>query len=203
MGLRRFTLWNSLFFSVHEGVQWITSTASRDHGGDNGEVLLLVYLLFNTNRIVYLQLFWASTRFQAGGLGGFTVWMVAARRELEMICSVEPCVLSLCQGYFAKDFANYAVNTEVSGASGVKAYLDAFWPGIFVSDDAWKSINHVVCSRAIAGTRGNLFCVFLCWPIPCSVAINGFVFWDLDCNQLPIPCGDAGRLYFCPSVFIR
>ena len=36
-------------------VQPIADTASRDHGGDKGEVLL-VYLLVNNNRIVYLQL---------------------------------------------------------------------------------------------------------------------------------------------------
>ena len=51
-------------------VQPVVDHAGRDHGGDKGEVLL-VYLLVNNSRIVYLQLVWASTRFQAGGLGGF------------------------------------------------------------------------------------------------------------------------------------
>ena len=40
--------------SVCDRVQPVVGTASRDHGGDKGEVLL-VYLLVNISRIVYLQ----------------------------------------------------------------------------------------------------------------------------------------------------
>ena len=52
------------------------------------------------------------------------------RRMLEKDPKVDPNVLSGTQNYSVYDFADYAVQQGVDGASEVKAYLDEFWPGI-------------------------------------------------------------------------
>ena len=56
--------------------------------------------------------------------------LLCVRRLIEEEPKVDTNILSETNLWSVADMANYSVEHGVDGASAVKAYLDAFWPGI-------------------------------------------------------------------------